>query len=182
MYLWNKRSTHLQKLNKTCHGQTTPEAAAPLNVQTYDVQKRTMEDTKMSDRHNEDEAEKHEELQVDLPVVGMLRSFPKVGVEAVLWMVMEEMEEVLSARARGAKGGGLPEIGGLKERDWNPDKRTPVLITVIKTTTLKMMTADDSHTIQTYYFTRSVMGFPGGSFGLEDGRGGGGGGTGLPRD
>lgn len=30
--------------------------------------------------------------------------------------------------------------------------------------------------------TSSVIGFPGGSFGLEVGRGGGGGGTGLPRD
>lgn len=30
--------------------------------------------------------------------------------------------------------------------------------------------------------TRSVIGFPGGSFGREEGRGGGGGGTGLPRD
>lgn len=33
-----------------------------------------------------------------------------------------------------------------------------------------------------YTCTRSVIGFPGGSFGREDGRGGGGGGTGLPRD
>lgn len=80
------------------------------------------------------------------PVVDMLRSFPKVGVDAALCKVMEEMEEELSARARGAKGGGLPETGGLKGRD------------------------------------RSVIGFPGGSFGREDGRGGGGGGTGLPRD
>lgn len=30
--------------------------------------------------------------------------------------------------------------------------------------------------------TRSGIGFPGGNFGREDGRGGGGGGTGLPRD
>lgn len=30
--------------------------------------------------------------------------------------------------------------------------------------------------------TKSVIGFPGGSFGREEGRGGGGGGTGLPRD
>lgn len=50
-----------------------------------------------------------------------LRSFPKVGVDAALCMVMEEIEEVLSARARGAKGGGLAEIGGLKDRDWNPE-------------------------------------------------------------
>lgn len=67
-------------------------------------------------------------------------------MDAALCEVMEEMEEELSARARGAKGGGLLEIGGLKGR------------------------------------LRSVMGFPGGSFGREDGRGGGGGGTGLPRD
>lgn len=50
----------------------------------------------------------------------MFRSFPKVGVDAALGNVTEEMEEVLSARARGAKGGGLPEIGGLKDRDWKP--------------------------------------------------------------
>lgn len=57
--------------------------------------------------------------------MGVLRSFPKVGVDAALCMVMEEMEEVLSARARGANGGGLPEIGGLKDRDYNPNKTTP---------------------------------------------------------
>lgn len=51
------------------------------------------------------------------PVVDVLRSFPKVGVDAALCMVMEEREEVLSARASGAKGGGLPAIGGLKDRD-----------------------------------------------------------------
>lgn len=75
-----------------------------------------------------------------------LSSFPKVGVDAALCKVTEEREEVLSARARGAMGGGLPEKGGLKDRD------------------------------------KSVIGFPGGSFGREEGRGGGGGGTGLPRD
>ena len=41
--------THLQKLNKTCHGQTIPEAVTPLNVQTHEAQKRTVKDT-MSDR------------------------------------------------------------------------------------------------------------------------------------
>lgn len=51
-------------------------------------------------------------------MVDELRSLPKVGVDAALCKVMEEREEVLSARARGAKGGGLPEIGGLKGRDW----------------------------------------------------------------
>jgi len=48
----------------------------------------------------------------------MLRSLPKVGVDAVLCKVMEEIEEELSARAMGAKGGGLPETGGLKGRVW----------------------------------------------------------------
>lgn len=37
-------------------------------------------------------------------------------MDAALCEVMEEMEEELSARARGAKGGGLLEIGGLKGR------------------------------------------------------------------
>ena len=49
-------------------------------------------------------------------------------MDAALCMVMEDREEVLSARARGAKGGGLPAIGGLKDRDWNPNKAA--LITV----------------------------------------------------
>lgn len=80
------------------------------------------------------------------PVVDVLSSLPKVGVDAALCEVMEEMEDELSALARGAKGGGLPETGGLNGR------------------------------------VRSVIGFPGGSFGREDGRGGGGGGTGLPLD
>lgn len=53
-----------------------------------------------------------------LPVLGMARSRPKVGVDAALWDVMEEREEELSARARGANGGGLPETGGLKGRLW----------------------------------------------------------------
>lgn len=59
----------------------------------------------------------HENLRARLPVVDVLRSFPNVGVDAALCMVMEEREDVLSARARGAKGGGLPAIGGLKDRD-----------------------------------------------------------------
>lgn len=42
--------THLQKLNKTCPGQTIPEAETPLNVQTHEAQKRTVKDTMMSDR------------------------------------------------------------------------------------------------------------------------------------
>ena len=41
---------------------------------------------------------------------------PKVGVEAALCEVTEEMEDELSARAKGAKGGGLPDTGGLNGR------------------------------------------------------------------
>lgn len=52
----------------------------------------------------------------------MLRSLPSVGVEAALWEVMEEIDEELSARARGAKGGGLPETGGLKGRAWRQSR------------------------------------------------------------
>lgn len=48
----------------------------------------------------------------------MFRSLPRVGVDAALCEVTEEMEEELSARARGAKGGGLPGTGGLKGRVW----------------------------------------------------------------
>lgn len=44
-------------------------------------------------------------------------SLPTVGVVAALIELAEEMEEVLSARARGATGGGLAECtGGLKGR------------------------------------------------------------------
>lgn len=50
-------------------------------------------------------------------MVDVFRSLPNVGVDAALCKVMDEMEDVLSARARGAKGGGLLEIGGLKGRD-----------------------------------------------------------------
>lgn len=40
-----------------------------------------------------------------------------VGVVAALMELVEEMEEVLSARANGAMGGGLAEwIGGLNGR------------------------------------------------------------------
>lgn len=52
-----------------------------------------------------------------VPAVDALRSFPKVGVDAALCKVTEERDDVLSARARGAMGGGLPENGGLKDRD-----------------------------------------------------------------
>lgn len=48
---------------------------------------------------------------------------PTVGVVAALSELVEEMEEVLSARARGAIGGGLDEwMGGLKGLDWRETK------------------------------------------------------------
>lgn len=53
------------------------------------------------------------------PETERLNSLPSVGVEAALREVMEEMEELLSARARGAKGGGLHEwTGALKGQVW----------------------------------------------------------------
>lgn len=61
-------------------------------------------------------------LAGNVPAVDMLRSLPKVGVDAALCEVMEEMEEELSARARGAKGGELPETGGLKGRVWKQNR------------------------------------------------------------
>lgn len=68
-----------------------------------------------------------------------------MGVVAALMELVEEMEEVLSARANGATGGGLAEwTGGLNGRLASP-----------------------------------IVGFPGGSLGREEGRGGGGGGVGL---
>ena len=46
-------------------------------------------------------------------------SLPTVGVVAVLRELLEEMDEVLSARARGAMGGGLAECtGALDSRPW----------------------------------------------------------------
>lgn len=53
----------------------------------------------------------------------MLRSRPKVGVEAALCEVTEEREEELSARARGAKGGGLTATGGLNGRLYKTGKK-----------------------------------------------------------
>lgn len=48
-------------------------------------------------------------------------SLPTVGVVAALRELVEEIEEVLSARASGAMGGGLEEcIGGLKGRFKSP--------------------------------------------------------------
>lgn len=79
----------------------------------------------------------------------MESSLPTVGVVAALSELVEDMEEVLSARARGAiTSGGLEEwTGGLNGRVTSP-----------------------------------TLGFPGGSLGLEGGRGGGGGGVGLLPD
>ncbi len=46
-------------------------------------------------------------------------SLPTVGVVAALRELVEEIEEVLSARANGARGGGLDECtGGLNGRFW----------------------------------------------------------------
>lgn len=46
-----------------------------------------------------------------------LSSLPSVGVEAALREVTEDIEDVLSALARGANGGGLQEwMGGLNGR------------------------------------------------------------------
>lgn len=54
-----------------------------------------------------------------LPETERLNSLPSVGVEAALREVMEEMEELLSALARGANGGGLHEwTGALKGQAW----------------------------------------------------------------
>lgn len=51
-------------------------------------------------------------------------SLPTVGVVAALRELVDEMEEVLSARARGAMGGGLEEcVGGLNGRFWTREKR-----------------------------------------------------------
>lgn len=58
-----------------------------------------------------------------VPVAGMFSSLPKVGVDAALCEAMEEMEEELSARARGANGGGLPETGGLNGRLCRPNTK-----------------------------------------------------------
>lgn len=118
-----------------------------------------------------------------VPAVDALSSFPKVGVDAALCKVTEEREEVLSARARGAMGGGLPEKGGLKDRDWKEKRKKSLCLTAA---TLKrgstVRVSSVCICIEKFTPTKSEIGFPGGSFGREEGRGGGGGGTGLPRD
>lgn len=55
------------------------------------------------------------------PETERLNSLPSVGVDAALREVMEEMEELLSALASGANGGGLHEwTGALKGQAWKP--------------------------------------------------------------
>lgn len=54
---------------------------------------------------------------VHTPVTDTHNSLLTVGVVAALRELVEEIEEVLSARANGAMGGGLAEwIGGLNGR------------------------------------------------------------------
>lgn len=56
-------------------------------------------------------------LQENTPDTDTESSLPTVGVVAALMELAEEMEEVLSARAKGATGGGLAEwTGGLNGR------------------------------------------------------------------
>lgn len=68
------------------------------------------------------------------PETERLNSLPSVGVDAALREVMEEMEELLSARARGANGGGLHEwTGALKGQAWEPTvdnfrKKNPMMV------------------------------------------------------
>lgn len=51
---------------------------------------------------------------------------PTVGVVAALKELVDDIEEVLSARARGAIGGGLEEwMGGLKGRGTSPTPGFP---------------------------------------------------------
>lgn len=116
----------------------------------------------------------------------MLRSLPNVGVVAALCVVMEDMEEELSARARGAKGGGLPDTGGLNGRVWRQHTCCESAVwdnrihSPMSNEHRNKMSKAERETRRHLARTRSVIGFPGGSFGREDGRGGGGGGTGLP--
>lgn len=56
-------------------------------------------------------------LQENTPDTETESSLPTVGVVAALIELAEEMEEVLSALAKGAMGGGLAEwTGGLNGR------------------------------------------------------------------
>ena len=65
----------------------------------------------------------HQALREHTPETDMDSSLPTVGVVAAIMELVEEMEEVLSARAKGAMGGGLAEwTGGLNGRFW-PDKK-----------------------------------------------------------
>lgn len=65
----------------------------------------------------------HWELKKHTPDTDTESSLPTVGVVAALMELVEEMEEVLSARANGAMGGGLAECtGGLNGRLWKDKK------------------------------------------------------------
>lgn len=59
----------------------------------------------------------HKQPKCDTPDTDTQSSLLTVGVVAALREFVEDIEEVLSARAKGAIGGGLAEwIGGLKGR------------------------------------------------------------------
>lgn len=59
----------------------------------------------------------HSSVMLHTPDTDTHSSLPTVGVVAALREFVEEIEEVLSARASGALGGGLAEwIGGLNGR------------------------------------------------------------------
>ena len=47
-------STHLQKLNKTCHGQTIPEAVRPLREKRHEEERIMERDKTVRQGHNDE--------------------------------------------------------------------------------------------------------------------------------
>ena len=91
--------------------------------------------------------------------------------------VFEDNDEELSARASGAVGGGLAlfALGGLNGPTWVNERNQHDSITKRKlSTALRVAQHTHTHT-HGYRLTISLIpiSFPAGSFGLEEGRGGG---------
>lgn len=52
---WHFGLTHLQKLNKTFHGQTIPEAVRPLSEQRHEEERVMERDKTVRQRHNDEQ-------------------------------------------------------------------------------------------------------------------------------
>ncbi len=60
---WHSGSTHLQKLNKTCHGQTTPEGVRPLSEQRHEEERIMERDKTVRQGHDEEQQTRRTQAQ-----------------------------------------------------------------------------------------------------------------------